>query len=370
MYNYNEKKKKSLTFVQLQNSLASKLPGPNRANGSYWDIIREMICPGLEPQEPPPEGFVAVQFPQLGISEAMAQAGNVLSPNNVFLAPVNFKPDNAMVSSVQKPYGIQPSTSSQNNCNKKDMAEVTTSSPLQMKDSRNCMGKMNRPEIMPTFRSGELTVSVKNTKMEFESSPSDFTKMATPLTPDALTKMRSNLPADFPLADLSQPITGIPDLSKLTSFTPADLAKLSGFSLSEFTKASSTAYARNIANLFGPIGKCPTTDMTMCNERKMPEFISEPSMQTNYSSSQSTDPTNRTEDLTINSTKKTMEGCLELTKSNRPTTDFTTAEELSISSVRPDFGAMLDMTTSMKKQQQSQMMNDSGESLNLSKDRQ
>ncbi|XP_043284698.1 MPN domain-containing protein CG4751 [Venturia canescens] len=359
------------TYLErLKNSLASKLPGPNRTNGSYWDIIREMICPGLEPPEPPPEGFVAVQFPQLGISEAMAQAGGVLPPNNVFLAPVNFKPENAMVASVAKPFGIQPSTSTQNNCNKKEITEVTASSPLQMKDSRGCMGKMNRPEIIPTFRSGELTVSVKNAKMDFEPSPTDFTKLATPLTAEALNNMRSNLPADFPLADLSQPITGIPDLSKLTSFTPADLAKLSGFSLSEFTKASSTAYARNIANLFGPIGKCPPTDLTICNERKMSEFISEPSMPSNYSSSQPTEMTGRSEDMTMNSNKKGMDGSLELTKPNRPTTDFTTAEELSISSVRPDFGAMLDMTTNLKKQQQSQMLNDSGESLNLSKDRQ
>lgn len=329
-----------------------------------------MICPGMEPSDPPPEGFVAVQFPQIGMPEAMSQTPAGLGPNNVFLAPVNFKPDNAIVTSVPKPFGVQPSTSSRDSSNKKDSSDGTLSGSIQMKDSRSCHGKLNRPEIIPTFRSGELTVSVKNSKMEFENSPTDFTKLAAPMSAEALSKMRSTLPPDFPLADLSQPITGFPDLSKLTSFTPADLAKLSGFSLSEFTKASSTAYARNIANLFGPLAKCPPKDITICNERKANEFGSnDSSMQTNYVNIPLTD-TGRTEDLSMDRKKSSMEVTPEVPKPTRPTTDFTTAEELSISSVRPDFGAMLDMTTTSMKKQQSQMNNDPGESLNLSKDRQ
>ena len=341
-----------------------------------------MICPGMESSEVPPDGFVTVQFPQLAMSESMG-------PNNVFLAPVNFKADNAIVTTVAKQqFGSQPSTSSNKNKESNDLGSPMQAMQQQLKDSTrgSCHGKINRPEIIPTFRSGELTVSVKNTKIEDYNTPmstTDFTKLAaTPLTAEALSKMRTNLPPDFAMADLSQQITGFPDLSKLTSFSPADLAKLSGFSLSEFTKASSTAYARNMANLFGPLAKCPTKDITMmCNERinsKPNEFITNDlSMQaTNYAALQQlgqTLETSRSEDLTMDRQKSSLIGevTCELPKVTRPTTDFTTAEELSISSVRPDFGAMLDMSTSIKKQQQHQQQNpnDSGESLNLSKDR-
>ncbi|XP_015109473.1 uncharacterized protein LOC107036205 [Diachasma alloeum] len=319
----------STTYLdRLRTSLASKLPGRNRGTGSgYWEVIKEMISPGSKDDSP--EAFVSVPYPPLPLSEPLAQTPGTLASTNVFLAPVNFKPDTTITSSVTKQFALHPPTSSREK-EKDDLKERS------FKPDR---------DIHPTFRSGELTVSVKNSKIDFDPPPVDFTKLA-PLSLETLNKIRGNLPPDFPIPDISQQI--IPDLSKLASFTPADLAKLSGFSLSELTKSpASSVYARNIANLFGPLAKgvplTPSQLKDLAGERKG-EFGGE-GLMGGYG-----------EEL-MGDRKKGVE---EVGK-GRPT-DFTTAEELSISSVRPDFGAMLDMGVLGKKEP--------GESLNLSMDRQ
>lgn len=344
------------TYMErLRNSLASKLPGRNRGNDAgYWEVIREMILPRSKDDTSATDTFISVQFPQLRLPDGLSQT-TTLNTNNVFLAPVNFKPDTSITSSVTKAFSSQPSTSSRD-CKKDGQDDL-------LKDSRSHCGKIDRSDIVPTFRSGELTVSVKNVKMDFEPTPMDFTKLPGPLSIEALTKMRSSLAPDFPLADLSQQIGQLPDLSSMANFSPADLAKLSGFSLNELTKASSSAYARNIANLFGPLSK-PTLNSPkdLGNERKTDFNPVEPMSLASYGSD-----TCRIDDLTCD--RKKIETTNDVPKPlNRPT-DFSTAEELSISSVRPDFGAMLDMSMHGKNQQLGGV-HDHGESLNLSKDRQ
>ncbi|XP_011301041.1 uncharacterized protein [Fopius arisanus] len=297
---------------RLRSSLASKLPRNRGTSSGYWEVIKEMICPGSKE-----DTDYSVPYPPLPLAEPLAQTPGSQPPNNVFLAPVNFKPDTTITSSVTK-FALHPSTSSREG---------------RIEKENDDLKERFKERDMGTFRSGELTVSVKSSKMEFEPPPVDFSKLA-PLSLETLNKMRANLPPDFPLPDLSQQI--IPDLSKIASFTPADLAKLSGFSLSELTKSPSSVYARNIANLFGPLAKgvplTPGQLKDLAGERK--EFGGEGL--TGY------------------------EDIMAERKKEEKRTDFTTAEELSISSVRPDFGAMLDLGGIKKGE----------ESLNLSMERQ
>ncbi|KAK0162542.1 hypothetical protein PV327_006310 [Microctonus hyperodae] len=349
------------TYMErLRNSLASKLPGRSRGNDTgYWEVIREMILPGSKDDKTSSDAFISVQFPPIGLAESLAQNPGGLSSNNIFLSPVNFKPDTNIVSNVTKSFGSQPSTSSRD-CKKDNQDDM-------LKDG-GLFGKIDRPDRLPTFRSGELTVSVKNVKMDFEPSPIDFAKLPNPLSIEAFTKMRSSLSSEFPLTDLSQHIPQLPDLSKLANFSPADLAKLSGFSLGDLTKGSPNAYA----NLFAPLNKncgisMSTKDLLNDRNNDFTQCSSADSIQPPTSKHPS--ESHKISDL-IDRKKMSTEIILnDISKLNRPT-DFSTAEELSISSVRPDFGAMLDMKTLHGKNPQPLNINDHAESLNLSKDRQ
>ncbi|XP_012283681.1 MPN domain-containing protein isoform X2 [Orussus abietinus] len=218
------------TYLErLRSSLASKLPGRNQSNGSYWDVIREMICPGAE--DPPPDPFISSATTSMKYSlmtDSLNQPSS-LSANSLFLAPAKFKTDNSS----------NPSTSR----DKDDgVAEVTPIYAMAAKDSS--LGSKHRLQAdpVPSFQSGELTVSVKNTKCEYEfPSSGDFSKISS-LLGDSSSKFRPAT-GDFPLADISQ-VTKFSELSKLANFSTADLAKLSGFALNDFTKMSPSRHGR------------------------------------------------------------------------------------------------------------------------------
>lgn len=370
--NFNQ----TTTYMErLKKSLASKLPGRNHGtNSGYWDVIREMILPGSKDEST--ETFV---YPQIGLSESLAQTPGV-SSNNVFLAPINFKTDTTITSSITKQFNSQqqqqqPSTSTSL---RDTMKKEHDDNKILLKDTRN--NKIERNDMtIPTFRAGELTVSLKNPKIDYEHNNHivDYTKFPNPLTIDTLNKIRSTLPHDFQIPDLSKQLTQLPDLSKLGNFSPTDLAKLSGFSLSELAKASSNAYARNIANLFAPLSKNaplpPTKDNLLLNNKI--DFSQNdmsvsftPTLSSSLSSTSISIDKPRIDDNMLIDRKKIDYSCEKISKSSRPT-DFTTAEELSISSVRPDFGAMLDMSHRHNIKQQTSSISEQGETLNLTKDR-
>ncbi|XP_012142703.1 uncharacterized protein LOC100879008 isoform X1 [Megachile rotundata] len=365
------------TYLErLRSSLASKLPGRNRSNGSYWDVIREMICPGSEDGTTPE--FLAVKFPLVPASESLVPSavppGVGLAPNNaaVFLTPVNFKPDGAILTPTSKSFVMQPSTS-RDNIKKDNIITTDTASITQLKDGSSATSKQHIPssEVIPSFQSGELTVSVKNTKCDYDFAPTDFSKVSNTLVTDTgISKTRSSTASDFPLADITQQITKFSDLSKLANFSTADLAKLSGFSIADFTRTSSpspSAYMRNIANLFGPIGKISPARDIEGNERKSSDFSMIDSLSSQFKSTTGSSESCRNFSVTAedySTDRKKIEVQNDNTKLNR-SNEYQGTEDLSIS--KTDFGGMLDMTT-MHKKQQSQA--DIGDSLNLSKDRQ
>ncbi|XP_011861236.1 PREDICTED: uncharacterized protein LOC105558260 isoform X2 [Vollenhovia emeryi] len=366
------------TYLErLRCSLASKLPGRNRSNSSYWDAIREMICPGSEDGNTPE--FLTMKFPLVSASESLGPpvppgVGLTASNAAVFLTPVNFKPDGgAIITPTSKPFVLQPSTSRDSikkdgNLGSNDAASIT-----QIKDSSSVVGSkhISPSEIIPTFQSGELTVSVKNTKCEYDFAPADFSKLPN-LVGDSSTKSRTSTNPDFPLADITQQITKFSDLTKLANFPTTDLAKLSGFSIADFTRTSSpspSTYMRNIANLFGPLGKIsPAKDMDG-NERKPGDFVTVDAIPSPFKGLGSSDPCRNysvgVDDYTND--RKKLDSQTDLTKVSRPG-EYQGMEDLTISSVKSDFGGMLDMTALHKKQQSSQSA-DMGDSLNLSKDR-
>ncbi|XP_011256254.1 uncharacterized protein LOC105251279 [Camponotus floridanus] len=361
------------TYLErLRCSLASKLPGRNRSNGSYWDVIREMICPGSEDANAPE--FLAVKFPLVPSSESLGPPvppGVGLTAGNaaVFLAPVNFKPDGgAIITPTSKPFVLQPSTS-RDGIKKDNMGPNDAASITQIKDSNSISKHISPSEIIPSFQSGELTVSVKNAKCDYDFAPTDFSKLTNPLTGDGTKSRTSN--SDFPLADITQQITKFSDLTKLANFSTADLAKLSSFSIADFTRTSSpspSTYMRNIANLFGPLGKIsPAKDMES-NERKAGDFVTVdaiPSPFKTASSEACRSFSASAEDYT--SDRKKLEVQIDSTKIGRPG-EYQGTEDLTISSsVKSDFGSMLDMTALHKKQPSQSA--DMGDSLNLSKDR-
>lgn len=340
------------TYLErLRCSLASKLPGRNRSNGSYWDVIREMISPGSEDGTTP--DFLSMKFPLVPVSESLVPSvppGLTAGNAAVFLTPVNFKPDGAIITPTSKPFVMQPST------------------------SRDSIKKDNVIDVMPSFQSGELTVSVKNTKCDYDFAPTDFSKIPNSLGTDAsINKTRTSATPDFPLADITQQITKFSDLSKLANFSTADLAKLSGFSIADFTRTSSpspSTYMRNIANLFGPLGKISPARDIEGNERKPSDFAIADQIQSSFKTTTGSTDSCRSfsaapEDYSAD--RKKMEVQNDTVKLNR-SGEYQGTEDLSISSVKPDFSGMLDMTTLHKKQQQSQS-SDIGDSLNLSKDR-
>nr|XP_034178041.1 uncharacterized protein LOC117603221 isoform X1 [Osmia lignaria] len=365
------------TYLErLRSSLASKLPGRNRSNGSYWDVIREMICPGSEDGTPE---YLAVKFPLVPPSESLVSSavppGVGLAPNNaaVFLTPVNFKPDGAILTPTSKPFVMQPSTS-RDNIKKDNIMSADTASITQLKDGNSATSKQHVPssEVIPSFQSGELTVSVKNAKCDYDYAPTDFSKVANSLGTDTgINKTRSSA-SDFPLADITQQITKFSDLSKLANFSTADLAKLSGFSIADFTRTSSpspSTYMRNIANLFGPIGKISPARDIEGNERKSSDFSMVDPLQSQFKPTTGSQESCRNFSVTpedYSTDRKKMEVQNDNAKLNR-SNEYQGTEDLSIS--KTDFGGMLDMTTMHKKQQQSQAV-DIGDSLNLSKDRQ
>ncbi|XP_070150023.1 uncharacterized protein [Polyergus mexicanus] len=366
------------TYLErLRCSLASKLPGRNRSNGSYWDVIREMICPGSEDGNVPE--FLTMKFPLVPSSESLGPpvpppvglaAGNAA----VFpLAPVNFKPDGgAIITPTSKPFVLQPSTS-RDGIKKDSIGPNDAASITQIKDSTSIVSSkhISPSEIIPSFQSGELTVSVKNAKCDYDFAPADFSKLPNPLAGDS-TKSRTSANSDFPLADITQQITKFSDLTKLANFSTADLAKLSSFSIADFTRTSSSSpstYMRNIANLFGPLGKMsPAKDMEG-NERKASDFITVDAIPSSFKTVGSSEGCRSfsasAEDYT--SDRKKVEAQIDSVKISRPG-EYQGTEDLTISSIKSDFGSMLDMTTLHKKQQSSQSA-DIGDSLNLSKDR-
>ncbi|KAL6429734.1 hypothetical protein ACFW04_007559 [Cataglyphis niger] len=366
------------TYLErLRCSLASKLPGRNRSNGSYWDVIREMICPGSEDGNVPE--FLTMKFPLVPSSESLGPSvppGVGLTAGNaaVFLAPVNFKPDGgAIITPTSKPFVLQPSTS-RDGIKKDNMGPNDAASITQIKDSNSIISSkhISPSEIIPSFQSGELTVSVKNAKCDYDFAPADFSKLPNPLVGDG-TKGRTSTNSDFPLADITQQITKFSDLTKLANFSTADLAKLSSFSLADFTRTSSsspsTTYMRNIANLFGPLGKIsPAKDMEG-NERKASDFVTVDAIPSPFKTAGSSEGCRNfsasAEDYT--SDRKKLETQIDSTKIGRPG-EYQGTEDLTISSIKSDFGGMLDMTTLHKKQQPSQSA-DMGDSLNLSKER-
>ncbi|EZA60689.1 hypothetical protein DMN91_012666 [Ooceraea biroi] len=366
------------TYLErLRCSLASKLPGRNRSNGSYWDVIREMICPGSEDGNTP--DFLAMKFPLVSASESLGPPGVSLTANNaVFLTPVNFKPDGgAIITPTSKPFVLQPSTSRDGI--KKDSLGNDAASITQIKDGNPVVSSkhISPSEIIPSFQSGELTVSVKNAKCDYDFAPTDFSKLPNSLAGDgsAINKTRTSTNTDFPLADITQQITKFSDLTKLANFSTADLAKLSSFSIADFTRTSSpspSAYMRHIAtNLFGPLGKIPPAkDVDNNEQRKSTDFVTVDAVPSPFKSAVSSSDASQlrgfsasAEDYT--SDRKKLDAQLD-SKIGRPG-EYQGTEDLTISSVKPDFGG-LDMTTLHKKQQSSQSA-DMGDSLNLSKDR-
>ncbi|XP_035721450.1 uncharacterized protein LOC118441310 isoform X2 [Vespa mandarinia] len=319
------------TYLErLRCSLASKLPGRNRANGSYWDIIREMICPGSKDGNTPE--FLTVKFPLVPVSESLVPPvppGINLPTYNaaVFLAPVNFKPDSAIITPTSKPFVMQPSTS-RDNVRKDNATGTDTASLTQIKDGNTAISKhMSQPEMIRSFQS-----------------------------------------------DITQQITKFQDFTKLANFSAADLAKLSGFPMPDFSRTSSpspSTYMRNIANLFGPFGKVSPARDTDGTERKINEFSIGEVTQSPFK------PTSGTADLGKNFSigaedyssgkKLDIQNDSKLSRSN----EYQGTEDLSnSSSIKSDFGGMLDMTNLHKKQQQSQIGDINDTSLNLSKDRQ
>ncbi|XP_015608876.1 uncharacterized protein LOC107274341 isoform X2 [Cephus cinctus] len=325
----------NITYLdRLRTSLASKLPGRNQANPSYWDTIREMVCPGSEDTSPEP--FPAVKFPL--VSDSMTQPTGTLNPNNLFLAPVTFKSESSTGVTIPKPFGV-PSTS-RDNCKSEGTSDGATTvsmsvGSVQMKDTNLTLKHKLPTDTIPTFQSGELTVSVKNSKCDYDFSVADFSKVTNLLTNDSMLKGRP--PTEFPLADIAQ-VSKFSELSKLASLSTADLAKLSGFALNDFTKSPSTYV---IANLFGPpISKGP-------KDHQIADGSEHPC---------------RTVEEFCNERKKDRPS-MESSDGKKLRTDY--PEEISISNVKPDFGAMLDMSTIHCKKQSSSETDDS---LNLSKD--
>lgn len=330
-----------------------------------------MICPGSEDGTPE---FLTMKFPLVSASDSLGPpvppgVGLTTSNAAVFLAPVNFKPDGgAIITPTSKPFVLQPSTSRESIKKDGNMSN-DAASITQIKDGSSVVSSKHiSPEIIPSFQSGELTVSVKNTKCDYDFAPADFSKLPN-LVGDSSVKSRTN--PDFPLADITQQITKFSDLTKLANFPTTDLAKLSSFSIADFTRTSSpspSTYMRNIANLFGPLGKIsPAKDMDG-NERKPGDFVSVDAISSPFKSINSSEACRNfsvnTDDYTND--RKKLDVQTDPTKIGRPG-EYQGTEDLTISSVKSDFGSMLDMTALHKKQQS--QSTDMGDSLNLSKDR-
>lgn len=334
-----------------------------------------MICPGSEDGSTPE--FLTMKFPLVPASEplgpsvpsSMSLTGNA----TVFLAPANFKPDTAVITPTSKPFGLQSSISRQDNIKKdNNVCSNDAASITQIKDGNPINSKHISPsEIIPNFQSGELTVSVKNAKCDYDFAPTDFSKLPNALAGDSSSgsMTRTSANSDFQLADITQQITKFSDFTKLANFSTADLAKLSSFSIADFTRTSSASpstYMRNIANLFGPLGKISPAKDIESNERKSADFVNVDAFPSSFKAINASELCRNfsTEDYT--SDRKKLETQVDSTKIGR-SSEYQGTEDLTISNLKSDFGSMLDMTTIHKKQQPLQP-SDMGDSLNLSKD--
>lgn len=355
----------NVTYLEkLKSSLASKLPR-NQSNGSYWDVIREIVAPGMEDPPPPPQPanvigssdlFSGVKFPL----DPIGRSG--LNPNNLFLTPVNFKLDSSV--SILKPFNV-PSTSKEKN--ETHDAVKGQKFDLPMPD----MNINTKHKLPAEFTSGELTVSVKNSKPDYEFSSADFTKVSNLLGSDSSSSSAGkNRTTDFPLADISQ-LSKFSDLSKLANFSTSDLAKLSGFSINDIAKTS-PAYACNLANLFTPLG-AKSQDVTVIDVNKTTEFPIADFISSEISFKAS-DVGKSLASLSTSEGKLGVEFSNDLkqisegNEPSKPRTDYS-MQDVSITNVKSDFGSMLDMTVHGMKQAVKQS-NDCPDSLNLSKDHQ
>lgn len=336
-----------------------------------------MICPGSEDGGTPE--FLTMKFPLVPASDSLGPPvppGVSLTAGNaaVFLAPANFKPDTAIITPTSKPFVLQPSISRDGVKKDSGIGSNDAASITQIKDGNLIGTKHISPsDIIPNFQSGELTVSVKSAKCDYDFAPADFSKLPNALAGDGGpgTKVRTSN-SDFPLADITQQITKFSDFTKLANFSTAELAKLSSFSIADFTRTtspSSSTYMRNIANLFGPLGKIsPAKDMEG-NERKPADFVTVDALPSSFKTAATSELcrnfSTSAEDYT--NERKKLEAQVDSAKIGR-SGEYQGTEDLTISSVKSDFGSMLDITTIHKKQQSSQSA-DMGDSLNLSKDR-
>ena len=277
------------------------------------------------------------------VPEQLLQSSSINAAGNVFLAPLNFKPENtSTVASITKQFA------SHHHQGKDSSLE----SNMLKNDILKQQSHLLQPDSIPSFRAGELTVSLKNSKNDYEyTPPPDYSKALNSSSMD-LGKSRAS---DYPLTDcLTQQMAKFPDLSKLANFSPSELAKLSGFSLNDFSKASSS-YVRNIANLFGPLAKSP--DMQEGSDRRSGDYPSMDSIPSSYKIS-SSPPSLQEQNRNV---MEDYGG--ERKKDLGESSNYNImSENLSMSNAKPDFGAMLDMST--KKHP-----SESGDTLNLSKDR-
>lgn len=350
----------------FQSSLASKLPR-NQSNGSYWDVIREIVAPGVEdpPSTTQPSNVVGssdmfpnVKFPL--VSDPIGRSG--INTNNLFLTPVNFKLDSSV--SILKPFNV-PSTSKEKN----DTLDVVKGQKFDMPiPDLNINSKHKLPA---EFTSGELTVSVKNSKHDYEFSTADFSKVTNLLASDSLSSNAvKNRVAEFPLADISQ-LSKFSDLSKLANFSTSDLAKLSGFSINDIAKTS-PAYACNLANLFTPLGgKNPDVALIGVNktsEFPIADFISSEISFKSSDIGKSLMSLSTSESKLAGEFSGDQKKLSESSDASKPRPDYP-GEEVSITNVKSDFGSMLDMTMHSMKQV-GKPSNDCPDSLNLSKDHQ
>lgn len=355
--------------------MASKLPR-NQSNGSYWDVIREIVAPGMDDPSPSTtqtsnivsgsDMYSSVKFPL--VPDPVGRSS--LNPNNLFLTPVNFKLDSSV--SILKPFNV-PSTSKDKN---DSLAEVKGQKSYEIPSIPDVNISQGKHKLPAEFTSGELTVSVKNSKPDYEFSTADFSKVSNLLGNES-SSVKNNRTPDFPLADISQ-LGKFSDLSKLANFSTSDLAKLSGFSINDIAKTS-PAYACNLANLFTPLGGGKSQDVTVIDVNKTSEFPMADFLNSEISFKASevgkslmslqaavgSDPKLTGEYSGDHKKKMTEPSSDSLTK---PRSDYS-MHDVSITNVKSDFGTMLDMTVHGMKQSAKQN-NDCHDSLNLSKDHQ
>ncbi|KAJ8688325.1 hypothetical protein QAD02_024120 [Eretmocerus hayati] len=301
----------NITYLErMKNSIMSKLPNRDkRTNASYWDLIKEMVAPGFDDGSESP--FANIKFPF--VNDPVMQATGVAPATNVFITPVNFKAENSNSAPKSEPINQQSEMTSEGTNNK---------------DSSSS----SKSESAPVFRAGEVTVSLKNAKNEYGSNLTDFSKI------ESLKNQ-----SEYPISDLSQAMK-FPDLAKLANLSPAELAKLTGLSLGDFTKAASSSnYARNIANLFNPLAK-DVSDPSEVNERKTGDL---PDITIPFKPPKSSSPAPKDLSHSLNSAPEDYSSSekkrsVELMDTS---SSFSGIDDLSLPSSKVDYNSTIDMTT-------------------------